>query len=137
MSKYLVLALLMLALVGCESKVMHERAVAERVAAEAQREAAIAEQLRYTEETERLRIMSEAASPPYGLMFAGFVFMVVAWLLREWMRVQAVRTEAVRLLPGSAGFERALMDNYGADWYRRNGDYYLRSGEKVKALIEK
>lgn len=123
-SKYLLIVLLAVALLaGCgETESMKERAraerinaEAERVAAEAAREEAIAEQLRYTEETERLRVLADTASPPYGLMFAGMVVLVVAWIVREHIRTQALialeeRRQAPRLLPGDPDFEAALLD---------------------------
>lgn len=155
MYRYLLMVVLVVVLSGCgmtqaeraehetrraEAMALQQRAAAEQASAEAQR-------AMYENETKRFDILADAVGPVYwpiiltSAMFLVALFVLVRMMLRAQMQQVAMlasrpHAEPRRLLPGDVGFEAAMLENYGGDWVRRQGQYYLRDGTRVTALIE-
>jgi hypothetical protein len=115
------------------------QAQAQAAAAQAESASAIAA---VEQQTAQLEVLAKAARPPYGLIGLAFVSVVLVAFM-GFKAVLAAKVgqsvEEVRLLPGSAAFEQAMLASYGGDWYRRREAgqvrYYLRDGSEVKALV--
>jgi len=126
---------------GCYSPVELEQAKAEHASA-------VAQQVAAEQETARFAILSDAAQPVYWpfVLALGCVLLVVYMGHRAQLAQVGMLTGNapvnVRLLPGDAGFERALLDyarekGGRARRGRQSGSYYLEvdgQREKVRAL---
>lgn len=151
--RYILLIIALWMLSGCGHMVQIEQARAEQQAAIAQQaradadaEAARTNAVLSLQNTEQLKVMADAAKPVYWPWVVVAIVAALAFVAREWLRTQQVAMLAgrspseVRLLPGSAGFEQAMIEQYGGNWYRRRAGeevgYYLRDGSRVTALIE-
>lgn len=156
MSKYILIALLAVALTGCvanpekiaEYEAQQAQANAQAQQAIAAQQQAQAQQEMYRNETQRFDILADAVRPTYW----PFVLCLIVVVLVVYMNHRAQlahtamltgqRSENVRLLPGDVGFERALLDIARARGVRpirgSSGAYYLPlpdgGKEKVTAL---
>lgn len=151
MHRYGMIMLLLIVLSGCYSPLEMEKAKAETAAQVALQQQAIAQQRMYEEETARFTILADAAKPVYWPFFVGLaVILLIVYMghratLAQVALLTGQQAEPVRLLPGSAEFERALLELAGERGVRpmrgNRGGYYLPTDdggrERITALIER
>ncbi len=124
--------------VGCYDPVALEEARSSRARAQA-------ELVRHEQETARFEVLAKAGKPIYWpFLVSLLVVLLVVYMNHRAMLAQVAMLTGqnpgqVRLLPGDAGFERALFSMARERGVRpqrdRRGNYYIE-GERVRALIE-